>query len=72
MHQIPKAHLDKFKELYKKQFGEDLTDDKAALIAARFLNLINLLKGRNCEIMSSDFEIDNGESMYDKLRKKRA
>lgn len=71
MHHIPKAHLEKFKELYKKEFGEDLTDDDAAFIAARFLNLMNLLQGRNCEITPSDFDLDDNESLYDKLHKKR-
>jgi hypothetical protein len=35
--------LEKFKELYKVEFNEDLTDDEAELIAIRLLRFFRIL-----------------------------
>jgi rubrerythrin len=59
MPQISKEHLDKFKELYKKKTGKDISDQDALESATK---LINLVKAVYRPMTKDD---------YDKVQKRR-
>ncbi|MBU0598126.1 hypothetical protein KKF61_03975 [Patescibacteria group bacterium] len=40
---LEQHHIDKFKEIYKKQYGEEISDDEAWLMAENLINLFKLL-----------------------------
>ncbi len=40
---LKQHHIDKFKESYKKQYGEEISDDEAWLMAENLINLFKLL-----------------------------
>lgn len=40
---LQQSDIDLFKQYYKEDFGEDLTDEEAWVMAARLLNLYRVL-----------------------------
>ncbi|MCD4653404.1 hypothetical protein K8T06_05670 [bacterium] len=41
--EIPKKDLDEFKAIYKKDYGEELSDEKAQVIAGRVVTLMGIV-----------------------------
>jgi len=41
--EIPQKDLDEFKAIYKKDYGEDLSDDEAQVIAGRLISLLRII-----------------------------
>ena len=41
--EIPKKDLDEFKRIFKKDYGEDLSDEEAQHIAGKIINLFRII-----------------------------
>ena len=41
--EIPQKDLDEFKAIYKKDYGEDLSDEEAQVIAGRLLSILKVV-----------------------------
>lgn len=41
--EIPKKKLDEFKVIYKKDYGEDLCDREAQIIAGRLISILQII-----------------------------
>jgi len=40
---IPKKDLDEFKRIFKKDYGEELSDEEAQRIAGKLINLFKII-----------------------------
>lgn len=55
--EIPKKDLDEFKRIYKKEYGEKLTDEEAQRIASNLISLFEII----CQPLPSKNDQDKDE-----------